>query len=135
MKFYDQKLLICCSPKFYWKLVFEKKCPQVERKERCLNIFIISRITNQLIKHDRAMKLITPFLITSVIESMTATKRSTTLHDKVKNIFKNICYSLIDIIDSHHHKFILRSSEEATRDIYNLLYKEYQKFRAFRGKI
>lgn len=95
----------------------------------------IEKITNQLIKHDRAMKLVTPFLITSVIETMTASKRSTTLHEKVKNIFKNICYSLIDITDNHHHKFILRSSEEATRDIYNLLFKEYQKFRAFRGKV
>lgn len=98
-------------------------------------LFFYFRITNQLIKHDRALKLVTPFLITSVIETMTASKRSTTLHDKVKNIFKNICYSLIDITDSHHHKFILRSSNEATRDIYNLLYKEYQKFRAFRGKV
>lgn len=66
---------------------------------------------------------------------MVSSKRSTTLHDKVKNVYKNICYALIGVIDDHHHKFILRSSSEATRDIYSMLYKEYKKFRAFRGKV
>lgn len=76
-----------------------------------------------------------PFLLTTVINIMIGNKRSSNKYEKVKNVFKNICFALIDITDDHHRKFTAMVSDTATVTQFGELMTEYRKYKSFRGKI
>uniref|UniRef100_A0A1A9W213 Urb2 domain-containing protein n=1 Tax=Glossina brevipalpis TaxID=37001 RepID=A0A1A9W213_9MUSC len=82
-----------------------------------------------------AFKRVAPFLLSFIINLIVSNKRSTTLYNRIKTHIENICYELIAICDHRVGHFMLRSSSEAGRQLYELLIKDYQKYRKFKGKV
>ncbi|KAL9882052.1 uncharacterized protein ACN427_010064 [Glossina fuscipes fuscipes] len=82
-----------------------------------------------------AFKRVAPFVLSFIINLIVSNKRSTTLYNKIKTHIENICYELIAICDHRVGRFILRCSNEAGRQLYELLLKDYQKYHKFKGKV
>ncbi|XP_065364855.1 uncharacterized protein LOC135957936 [Calliphora vicina] len=86
-------------------------------------------------QHRVGVKRVAPFVLTFIINLMVANKRPTTLYNKIKTHIENICYELVGICDHRVGRFILRCSNEAGRQLYELLVKDYQKYHKFKGKV
>uniref|UniRef100_A0A1A9Z4Q4 Urb2 domain-containing protein n=1 Tax=Glossina pallidipes TaxID=7398 RepID=A0A1A9Z4Q4_GLOPL len=82
-----------------------------------------------------AFKRVAPLVLSFIINLIVSNKRSTTLYNKIKTHIENICYELIAICDHRVGRFILRCSNEAGRQLYELLLKDYQKYHKFKGKV
>lgn len=99
-------------------------------------------------------KRVAPFVLTFIINLMVGNKRPTTLYNKVslqiyimffkylyfhisqiKTHIESICYDLVGICDHRIGHFILRCSNEAGRQLYELIVKDYQKYHKFKGKV
>ncbi|XP_013117063.2 uncharacterized protein LOC106094396 [Stomoxys calcitrans] len=82
-----------------------------------------------------AFKRVAPFVLTFIINLMVSNKRPTTLYNNIKTHIESICYDLVGICDHRVGRFILRCSNEAGRQLYELLVKDYQKYHKFKGKV
>uniref|UniRef100_A0A0A1WF61 Importin subunit beta-3 n=1 Tax=Zeugodacus cucurbitae TaxID=28588 RepID=A0A0A1WF61_ZEUCU len=85
--------------------------------------------------HSVHVKRVAPFILTFVISLIVANKRATTLYPKIKTHIDNICYDLIGICDHRVGRFILRCSNEAARQVYELYVKDHKKYHKFKGKV
>ncbi|XP_053951223.1 uncharacterized protein LOC128858755 [Anastrepha ludens] len=85
--------------------------------------------------HSVHFKRVAPFVLTFVIGLMVANKRATTLYPKIKTHIDNVCYDLIGICDHRVGRFILRCSNEAARQVYELYVKDHKKYHKFKGKV
>lgn len=81
------------------------------------------------------MKRLAPYLLSFVIHVTISNPRPTTLHTKVKTHISNICYDLISICDHRTSGFIMRGCNDASKEVYQTLVKEYRKYHKFRGKV
>lgn len=111
------------------------------------------------VKHSIEVKRVAPFLLIFVINLMISNDRPTTLYPKVgaiavvylklriainynccwslqiKTHFEYICYDLIASCDHRAESFVLRSCNEASKPVYEILHKEYEKYFKFKGKV
>ena len=54
---------------------------------------------------------------------------------QIKTHIEYICYDLIAVCDHRVEGFILRSCNEASKNIYENLHREYEKYFKFKGKV
>ncbi|XP_037812924.1 uncharacterized protein LOC119604414 [Lucilia sericata] len=95
----------------------------------------LEALMHLIAQHKVGVKRVAPFVLTFIINLMVANKRPTTLYNKIKTHIENICYELVGICDHRVGRFILRCSNEAGRQLYELLVKDYQKYHKFKGKV
>ncbi|KNC22887.1 hypothetical protein FF38_08796 [Lucilia cuprina] len=95
----------------------------------------VEALMHLIAQHKVGVKRVAPFVLTFIINLMVANKRPTTLYNKIKTHIENICYELVGICDHRVGRFILRCSNEAGRQLYELLVKDYQKYHKFKGKV
>ncbi|KAM7350029.1 uncharacterized protein ACRADG_008722 [Cochliomyia hominivorax] len=95
----------------------------------------LEALMHLIAQHRVGVKRVAPFILTFIINLMVANKRPTTLYNKIKTHIENICYELVGICDHRVGRFILRCSNEAGRQLYELLVKDYQKYHKFKGKV
>lgn len=87
------------------------------------------------VKHATEVKRVAPYLLIFVINLMISNERPTTLYSKIKTHIEYICYDLIATCDHRTNSFILRSCNEASKPVYENLYREYEKYFKFKGKV
>ncbi|XP_067637542.1 uncharacterized protein [Eurosta solidaginis] len=95
----------------------------------------LEALMHLIAEHSIHVKRIAPFVLTFVISLMVADKRATTLYPKIKTHIDNICYDLIGICDHRVGRFVLRCSNEAARQVYELYVKDHNKYHKFKGKV
>lgn len=54
---------------------------------------------------------------------------------QIKTHIEYICYDLIAVCDHRVEGFILRNCNEASKNIYENLHREYEKYFKFKGKV
>ena len=54
---------------------------------------------------------------------------------QIKTHIEYICYDLIAVCDHRVEGFILRSCNEASKNIYENLHRDYEKYFKFKGKV
>ncbi|XP_036341891.1 uncharacterized protein LOC118751230 [Rhagoletis pomonella] len=95
----------------------------------------VEALMHLIAAHSVHVKRVAPFVLTFVIGLMVANKRATTLYPKIKTHIDNVCYDLIGICDHRVGRFILRCSNEAARQVYELYVKDHKKYHKFKGKV
>ncbi|XP_055854277.1 uncharacterized protein LOC129918012 [Episyrphus balteatus] len=85
--------------------------------------------------HSLEVKRVAPYVLTFTINLMVSNKRPTTLYPKIKTHIENICYDLVAVCDHRVGRFILRCSNEAARQVYEVLVKDHKKYHKFKGKV
>ncbi|XP_055905406.1 uncharacterized protein LOC129940904 [Eupeodes corollae] len=85
--------------------------------------------------HSLEVKRVAPYVLTFAINLMVSNKRPTTLYPKIKTHIENICYDLVAVCDHRVGRFILRCSNEAARQVYEVLVKDHKKYHKFKGKV
>ncbi|XP_053684513.1 uncharacterized protein LOC128734366 [Sabethes cyaneus] len=111
-----------------------------------LNSFEILTLSDLLLPLEKIMSLVSekiekdtrilaPYILMQIISFIIKSKRSTTLHEKISRNVHNICYGFIGLYDKHSSGYILRSSDEASRNVYTDIEKGFRKYRSFHGRI
>ncbi|XP_073828546.1 uncharacterized protein [Musca autumnalis] len=95
----------------------------------------LEALMHLIAQHSVGFKRVAPFILTFIINLMVKNQRPTTLYNKVKTHVESICYDLVGICDHRAKHFILRCSNEAGRQLYEVLVKDYQKYHKFKGKV
>ncbi|XP_039959602.1 uncharacterized protein LOC126759149 [Bactrocera neohumeralis] len=95
----------------------------------------LEALMHLIASHSVHVKRVAPFVLTFVISLIVANKRATTLYPKIKTHIDSICYDLIGICDHRVGRFILRCSNEAARQVYELYVKDHKKYHKFKGKV
>jgi hypothetical protein len=93
------------------------------------------RLTEHIISMGDIVKLVAPATLTHLIKIMITNKKSATLPDKIKKIFRNICYLWIKISNESAGHLITRMCRDDVKNIYTKLCKEYEMYVKFKGKI
>lgn len=105
------------------------------------------------------MKRVAPYLLIYTVHLMISNEQPTTVFPKVisrkiisysslinfklifsvwiqvKNHFEAICHDLISVCDHRVEGFIMRNCNEASKQMYEQLIKEYNKYHKFKGKV
>lgn len=95
----------------------------------------LESLMHLIASHSVHVKRVAPFVLTFIISLIVANKRATTLYPKIKTHIDNICYDLIGICDHRVGRFILRCSNEAARQVYELYVRDHKKYHKFKGKV
>ncbi|XP_004524946.1 uncharacterized protein LOC101462218 [Ceratitis capitata] len=95
----------------------------------------LEAIMQLIATHSVHVKRVAPFVLTFIISLMVANKRATTLYPKIKTHIDSVCHALIGICDHRVGRFILRCSNEAARQVYELYVKDHKKYHKFKGKV
>lgn len=95
----------------------------------------LENLMHGMARYQVEMKRVAPYLLTYTINAMIVNSKSTVRFPKIKLHIENICYELIALCDHRVKSFILRCSNDATRQIYENLCKDYQKYQKFKGKV
>ncbi|XP_055622073.1 uncharacterized protein LOC129765685 [Toxorhynchites rutilus septentrionalis] len=131
----------------YNGLVASVICYKEERPiEKPLNSFEILTLSDLLLPLEKIMSLaekkvetnlriLAPYILVQIISYIIASKRSTTLHERISRSVFNICYGLIGMYDKHSSGYILRTCDEASKNVYAEMVKGFHKYRSFRGKV
>ncbi|XP_058832585.1 uncharacterized protein LOC131690676 [Topomyia yanbarensis] len=93
----------------------------------------IMSLANKKVETD--IRILAPYILMQIISFIVQSKRSTTLHEKISRTVYNICYELIAMYDKHSSGYILRTSDEASKNVYTDIVKNFRKYRSFKGKI
>ncbi|KAL9702523.1 hypothetical protein quinque_006041 [Culex quinquefasciatus] len=86
-------------------------------------------------KVEKDLRIIAPYILAQIIGSITEAKRATTLHEKIARNVHNICYGLVAIYDKHSAAYLLRTCDEAAKNVYTDIVKGFRKYRSFKGKV
>lgn len=86
-------------------------------------------------KVSKDLRIMAPYVLAQIIHFIIQSKRSTTLHEKISRTVYNICYGLIEIYDKHSSSYLLRTCDEASKNVYTEIVKGFRKYRSFKGKI
>ncbi|XP_062564433.1 uncharacterized protein LOC134227149 [Armigeres subalbatus] len=114
--------------------------------EKPLNSFEILTLSDLLLplekimshaakKVDKDLRIMAPYVLAQVIHFIIQSKRPATLHEKICRTVYNICYGLIEIYDKHSSSYLLRTCDEASKNVYTEIVKGFRKYRSFKGKI
>ncbi|XP_065081856.1 uncharacterized protein LOC135704346 [Ochlerotatus camptorhynchus] len=114
--------------------------------EKPLNSFEILTLSDLLLPLEKIMshagqkvakdlRIMAPYVLAQIIHFIIQSKRSTTLHEKISRTVYNICYGLIEIYDKHSSSYLLRTCDEASKNVYTEIVKGFRKYRSFKGKI
>ncbi|KAJ6647543.1 hypothetical protein Bhyg_02766 [Pseudolycoriella hygida] len=95
----------------------------------------LENTTKALVKHTKDVKRVAPYLLLSVMNFMISKENVSTMYSKIKMHFDYICYDLISACDHRVKSFIMRNCNEASKQQYETLMKEYNKYHKFKGKV
>ncbi|XP_055596681.1 uncharacterized protein LOC129746818 [Uranotaenia lowii] len=93
----------------------------------------ISNMSTRKLESD--LRILAPYILVQIVSYIIQSKRPATLHEKITRNVYNVCYELIGIYDKHSSEFILRTCDEATKNVYTDIVKGYRRYRSFRGKV
>ncbi|XP_058459392.1 uncharacterized protein LOC131435481 isoform X2 [Malaya genurostris] len=137
-------------PHYFWvfnQLIAAVICYKEDRPaDRPLNSFEILTLADLLLPLEKIMSLagkkvetdvriLAPYILMQIISFIVQSKRTTTIHEKISRTVHNICYELIALYDKHSSGYILRTSDEASKNVYTDIVKGFRKYRSFKGKI
>ncbi|XP_075155043.1 uncharacterized protein LOC142228493 [Haematobia irritans] len=95
----------------------------------------LETLMHLITQHSVSFKRVAPFVLTFIINLIVANKRPTTLYNNIKTHVNSMCYALVGICDHRVGRFILRCSNEAGRQLYELFVNDYKKYHKFKGKM
>ncbi|XP_019931046.3 uncharacterized protein LOC109621461 [Aedes albopictus] len=114
--------------------------------EKPLNSFEILTLSDLLLPMEKIMshaekkiakdlRIMAPYVLAQIIHFIIQSKRPATLHEKVSQTVYNVCYGLIEMYDKHSASYLLRTCDEASKNVYTEIVKGFRKYRSFKGKI
>lgn len=114
--------------------------------DKPLNSFEILTLSDLLLPLEKIMshaakkvakdlRIMAPYVLAQIINFIIQSKRPTTLHEKIAQTVYNVCYGLIEMYDKHSASYLLRTCDEASKNVYTEIVKGFRKYRSFKGKI
>ncbi|KAG4072519.1 hypothetical protein HA402_004608 [Bradysia odoriphaga] len=95
----------------------------------------MENIIKAFVKHAKEVKRIAPYFLLFIINLMISKENVSTMYSKIKTHFDSVCYDLISVCDHRVEGFIMRNCNEASKQQYETMVKEYRKYHKFKGKV
>ncbi|XP_049291123.1 uncharacterized protein LOC125768043 [Anopheles funestus] len=88
----------------------------------------LQRIVNVACKKlQKQLYVLAPYVLGKILYTIVQCKRATTEHKRIANNVYNVCFSLMEIYDSHAPAYLLRTMDESCRMLFSNIKKQYER--------